>query len=126
MLDTPGIKPSVTRMNRCCRQCIRNSFLNQISTIRAVTFPLTFALDSLPKSHRRFISTEQRSTEEEFHVRQNASQFQRRSSANCEDSFTSANRPLSNQTWRQFLTSDEKTIVCVHPMKPVEISDTKV
>ncbi len=34
--------------------------------------------------------------------------------------------PLSNQTWRQFLTSDEKTIVCVHPAKSVPIQATKV
>ena len=41
-------------------------------------------------------------------------------------SFPSADSPLANQTWRQFLTSDEKTIVCVHPVKPVEFSNTKV
>ena len=41
-------------------------------------------------------------------------------------SFPSADRPLTNQTWQQFQTSDEKTIVCVHPVKPVEFKDTQV
>lgn len=40
--------------------------------------------------------------------------------------FPSAKGPLNSQTWRQFLTSDEKTIVCVHPAKSVPIQDTKV
>ena len=41
-------------------------------------------------------------------------------------SFPSADHPLTNQTWKQFMTSDEKTIVCVHPAKPAEFKDTKV
>ena len=40
--------------------------------------------------------------------------------------FPSTKSPLNSQTWRQFLTSDKKTIVCVHPAKPVPIQDTKV
>ena len=40
--------------------------------------------------------------------------------------FPSAKNPLNGQTWRQFLTSDDKTIVCVHPAKSVPIQDTKV
>jgi hypothetical protein len=42
------------------------------------------------------------------------------------EEFPSAKGPLSSQTWRQFLTSDEKTIVCVHPAKSVPIQATKV
>lgn len=43
-----------------------------------------------------------------------------------DEQFPSADRPLTNQARRQFLTTDEKTIVCVHPAKPVEFKDTKV
>lgn len=34
--------------------------------------------------------------------------------------------PLRGEEARQFLTSDEETIVCVHPTIPVDILDTKV
>ena len=43
-----------------------------------------------------------------------------------DQSFPSSKSPLNNETWRQFLTSDEKTIVCVHPAKSVQLQDTKV
>lgn len=34
--------------------------------------------------------------------------------------------PLQEEKPRQFLTSDKETIVCVHPIVPADISDTKV
>ena len=40
--------------------------------------------------------------------------------------FPSDKSALNSKEWRQFLTSDEKTIVCVHPAKSVPFQDTKV
>ena len=49
-----------------------------------------------------------------------------RTRAGLYESFPSDDRPLTNQSWRHFVTSDEKTLVCVHPVKPVEFKDTQV
>ena len=37
-----------------------------------------------------------------------------------------SSRTLQGESPRQFLTSDQETIVCVHPSSSVDISDTKV
>ena len=44
----------------------------------------------------------------------------------CTNHFLPMIVPLTNQSWRHFVTSDEKTLVCVHPVKPVEFKDTQV
>ena len=83
------------------------------------------SLRSFPlKQQHRHVSQESAADDEEFE--RNEPYFSKSREDYDHQAFPSAKGPLNNQTWRQLLTSDKKTIVCVHPAKPVPIQDTKV
>ena len=117
-----------TQMNLPCG--VRQLTVGLPTTSSALHSPL--CLTELAKTPRRFSSSTGGSTVEKtqppsFHESRKPRLSLLEHRTKLEDkSFPSADSPLTNQTWRQFLTSDEKTIVCVHPVKPVEFQDTKV
>lgn len=104
-----------TQINLLCGVC--QSTVVRPTTSSVLHSPL--CLSRLAKTPRRFSSSVGGSAVEETQPLVVHERCKRRPSL-LEHS------PLTNQTWRQFLTSDEKMIVCVHPVKPVEFRDTKV
>ena len=92
---------------------------------------LLTASRTVPTNQRRFMSQESAAdVDKEKSVSVRFERSKPYFSESREDfdhqAFPSARTPLSSQSWRQFLTTDEKTIVCVHPAKSVPIQDTKV
>ena len=101
---------------------IKKHWCSQLTASRTLVINQP-SLRSFPLTQHRFMSQESTNVEERpvstFERSKPREKFNNRS-------FPSDKSALNSQEWRQFLTSDEKTIVCVHPAKPVSLQDTKV
>ena len=95
---------------------------SQLTTSRTLV-AIHSSLKSYPLVHCRPISHASTDAEETSH---RVSYFSQPREKEEDQLFPAAKSPLRDVTWRQFLTSDEKIIVCVHPEKAVQLEDTKV
>ena len=126
----PGRKPFFCHVHQWCG--VHSRFC-QLTTSRTVSSPVHFSLIAICSDEH----AESRSFSSESSKASTKDKTQPPTSPTTKPfpgpSITTKNQsdplpdaPLTDQTWRQFLTSDETTVVCVHPAKPVEFKDTEV